>query len=144
MNRRDFLKSLGAVGLFVALPRFVDAAEIVERGPAVPSIPVPLMGSIYRVDCSAFAHEHKHAEMRLLRGEKNLLHLPVSTWGGLCTWRCQPQTPIIYDRDMHFYVDEHIRAHTVVYPLNGDSPMYWGAEWQDGKTVETWIPLRKA
>lgn len=138
MNRRDFLKSLGAVGLFVALPRFVDAAEILERGSVVPSIPVPLingMGSIYDIQFGGWGREHKCGEVRLLRGKESILRLCLSTLGGVGYWKSPFDTPIIYDRDMHFDVDEHIRAHTVVYPLNGDSPMYWGAEWQDGKTV---------
>jgi hypothetical protein len=132
MNRRDFIKSLSAFGLYLALP--TELTLPAEK-------PKDFLGAIYTFSCDGVGKESRPGEARLMRGSSTVLSFPLNVFGGAIYWQCPPGSEIIYDNNLTIEVSPLVVAHTAVLPINGGQPMYWGAENIDGKSVETWLPL---
>ena len=142
MNRRDFIKSLSAIGLFIAVPRLTEPAYagIAESMPAS----LKGMGHINGISAHGTANESLRGKWSMHRGTgETIVEFPMNAFGGVMVWRAPLGDEIIYTDDCHFSVSKDIEVHTVVHPLDGSAPMYWGAEWSNGKTIETWVPLER-
>jgi hypothetical protein len=141
MNRRDFIKSLGAAGLFIAVPRLAEPAYA-EPTDIASSAPLKGMGRINRMSAYGTAKESSFGELSLRRDTgKAIVVFQMNAFGGMIEWRAPLNDEIIYTEDCHLTTSKDIEVHTVVHPLDGSSPMYWGAKWENGETIETWIPL---
>lgn len=134
MNRRDFIKSLSVFGLSLSLP--TEFALLAEK-------PKDFSGAIYSFNCEGVGKESRRGEARLMRGSSPVLPFPLNVFGEAIYWECPTGSEIIYDNNLTIEVSPFVVAHTAVLPINGGQPMYWGAENIDGKSVETWLPLRR-
>lgn len=141
-SRRDFLKSLGALGLTAALPVFAGAL------PA--QYPKGQFGQIYRFSAYGVATRMEDwpgsGSVTLMRGQDTIIEpIYLHPFGGVLEFYFPPGGQIIHSDDFRMEVTPFIEAHTVVYPIGAGltMPMAYSVENVGGVQLETWTPLRR-